>query len=52
MRPSLEDDGLVARALGVGKGADGLCTLVGIGCQHVVQAVMAKGFKEPFTARA
>lgn len=46
--PSLEDDRFMPRALAVGKSADSLSALVLISKEEIVQAVVAKGLKEPF----
>lgn len=44
---ALENQGLVARALTVGKSADGLGAFVFVCCQEVVETFMAEGLKEP-----
>lgn len=46
--PALEEDRLVARALGVPEGADGLGGLVLEAVEHLVQVLDADGLHEPF----
>ena len=48
---SLEDNGLMSRSFAVRKVANGLGALVLVGHEEIIQAFMAKRFKEPFATR-
>lgn len=47
----LEDTRFLARALGIGEGADCLGGFVVVCEEEVIQACMAESFQEPFSAR-
>lgn len=52
LRAPLEQEDFLAGPLAETKGGDGLGGLVLVGCEEVVEAGVADGLHEPFSARA